>query len=85
MGTSNLGRLVQFQQNDLWELVPWPTDTNTIRTRWKFKSQSVERVDFEETFALEARLESITLLLSISCQMVNFIRRTLRVSFLMEF
>ena len=78
--------LDQFTRNNVWKLVPRPTDTNVIGTKWIFKNKSdefgnivrnkarlvaqgytqVEGIDFDETFALVARLGSIRLLLSIA-------------------
>jgi hypothetical protein len=71
--------LHQFTKNDVWTLVPRPSDHNIIGTKWIFKNKSdehgtvirnkprhiaqgytqIDRVDFDETFALVARLESI--------------------------
>jgi hypothetical protein len=79
--------LHQFTRNDVWTLVPRPTDHNVIGTKWIFKNKSdehgrvirnkarlvaqgytqIEGVDFDETFVPVARLESIKILLSISC------------------
>ena len=79
--------LDQFTRNNVWKLVPRPTDANVIGTKWIFKNKSdefgnivrnkarlvaqgytqVEGIDFDETFAPVARLESIRLLLSIAC------------------
>ncbi|KAK6122107.1 hypothetical protein DH2020_044148 [Rehmannia glutinosa] len=47
--------LDQLVKNDVWFLVPRPEDVNVIG------------VDFDETFALVARIESIRLLLAIAC------------------
>ncbi|XP_022861035.1 uncharacterized protein LOC111381483 [Olea europaea var. sylvestris] len=47
--------LKQFVRNNIWNLVPRPDDSN------------VEGVDFDETFAPIARLESIRLLLTVAC------------------
>ena len=81
--------LVQFERNDVWELVPKPKNVNVIGTKRIFKNKSdehgnitrnnarlvahgytqVKGVDFDETFALIARLEAIRLLLGISCHL----------------
>ena len=75
--------LNQFKRNDVWELVPRPTNYNIIGTKWIFKNKideegnitrnkarlvaqgytQVKGVDFDEAFALVARLESIRMLL----------------------
>ncbi|GAA0170844.1 hypothetical protein LIER_25020 [Lithospermum erythrorhizon] len=34
--------LVQFQRNDVWELVPRPKNHNIIGTKWIFKNKSDE-------------------------------------------
>ncbi|GAA0149080.1 transmembrane signal receptor [Lithospermum erythrorhizon] len=34
--------LIQFDKNDVWELVPQPNDSNVIRTKWIFKNKSDE-------------------------------------------
>jgi hypothetical protein len=78
--------LYQFTRNDVWTLVPHPTEHNIIGTKWIFKNKTdehgtmvrnkarlvaqgytqIEGVDFDETFAPVARLESIRILLSIA-------------------
>jgi hypothetical protein len=75
--------LHQFTKNDIWTPVPRPADHNIIGTKWIFKNKSdkhgtmvrnkarlVEGIDFDETFAPVARLESIRILLSIACHLV---------------
>ena len=77
--------LEQFERNDVWMLVPRPSHTNVIGTKWIFKNKTdefgnivrnkdrlvaqgytqIEGVDFDETFAPVARLESICLLFAV--------------------
>ncbi|KAK6131685.1 hypothetical protein DH2020_034592 [Rehmannia glutinosa] len=62
--------LEQFERNNVWNLVPRPESSNVIGTKWIFKNKTdeqVEGVDFDETFAPVARLESIRLLLAFAC------------------
>jgi hypothetical protein len=81
--------LHQFTINDVWTLVPRPSDHNILGTKWIFKNKSdkhgiviknkarlvalgytqIEGIDFDETFAPVARLESIRILLSIACHL----------------
>jgi len=81
--------LYQFTRNDVWTLVPHPTEHNIIGTKWIFKNKTdehdtvvrnkarliaqgytqIDGVDFDETFAPVARLESIRILLSIACHL----------------
>ncbi|KAJ3674034.1 hypothetical protein LUZ60_006026 [Juncus effusus] len=70
--------LAQFERNRVWILVPRPDNRSIIGTKWVFRNKVVrnkarlvaqgfkqqEGVDFEETFAPVARLESIRLLLA---------------------
>ena len=80
--------LAQFEGNEVWDLVPRPSNTNVIGTKWNFKNETdekgninkaslvaqgytqIEGFDFDETFAPSARLESIRLLLAISCALI---------------
>ena len=34
--------LGQFERNSVWELVPKPSHTNVIRTKWVFKNKTDE-------------------------------------------
>jgi hypothetical protein len=81
--------LHQFTRNDVWTLVPRPSDQNIIGTKWIFKNKSdeygmvirnktrllaqgytqIEGIEFDETIPLVAPLESIRILLSISCHL----------------
>jgi hypothetical protein len=54
--------LHQFTLNDVWTLVPRPTEHNIIGTKWIFKNKTDEGVNFDETFAPVAKLESIRIL-----------------------
>ena len=65
--------LNQFKRSEVWDLVPRPKGINVIGTKWIYKNKSnekgtqIEGPDFDETFAPVARLESIRLLLGVSC------------------
>ena len=79
--------LAQFERNDVWTLVPRPSNKNVIGTKWIFRNKSdedgviirnkarlvaqgytqIEGIDFDETFAPVARIESIRMLLSLAC------------------
>jgi hypothetical protein len=73
--------LHQLTKNDVWTLVPRPADHNIIGTKWIFKNKSdkarlvaqgytqIKGIDFNETFTLVAKLESIRILLSIACHL----------------
>nr|GFA08019.1 Gag-Pol polyprotein [Tanacetum cinerariifolium] len=50
--------LHQFDRLDVWELVDRPLCTNIINMKWLWKNK---RVNFEESFALVARLEAVRL------------------------
>ncbi|GJZ33841.1 retrovirus-related pol polyprotein from transposon TNT 1-94 [Tanacetum coccineum] len=79
--------LNQFKTNDVWCLVPPPTNQTIIGTKWVFKNKldengvvsrnkarlvaqgynQQEGIDFDETYAPVARLESIRILLAYAC------------------
>ncbi|XP_073022676.1 uncharacterized protein [Primulina eburnea] len=81
--------LEQFVRNDVWNLVPRPSNVNVIGSKWIFKNKTdessniirnkarlvaqrytqVEGVDFDETFAHVARMDSVRLLLAVACHM----------------
>nr|GEX43991.1 hypothetical protein [Tanacetum cinerariifolium] len=54
--------LHQFHRLDVWELVDRPLCTNVINLKWLWKKN--EGVDFEESFALVARLEAVRLFIT---------------------
>nr|GEX63610.1 retrovirus-related Pol polyprotein from transposon TNT 1-94 [Tanacetum cinerariifolium] len=51
--------LNQFVANDVWQLVPQPKNMTIIETKWG--------IDYDETYASVARLESIKILLAYAC------------------
>ncbi|GKB43464.1 retrovirus-related pol polyprotein from transposon TNT 1-94, partial [Tanacetum coccineum] len=55
--------LNQFKINDVWSLVPPPDNQTIIGTKWNQQ----EGIDFDETYAPVARLESIRILLGYAC------------------
>ncbi|GJY65930.1 retrovirus-related pol polyprotein from transposon TNT 1-94 [Tanacetum coccineum] len=77
----------KFIANDVWELVPQPTNLNIIGTKWVFRNKldengvvsrnkdrlvaqgynQQEGIDYNETYAPVARLESIRILLAYAC------------------
>lgn len=81
--------LEMFERNSVWELVPRPTHTNVIGTKWIFENKTdelggvirikarlvaqgytqLEGIDFDETFVLVTRLESIRILFAIACHL----------------
>ena len=83
--------LNQFNQNNVWELVPNPKDHQIIGTKWIYRNKldesgnivknkarlvaqgynQEEGIDFDETYAPVARLESIRILLAYASSM-NF-------------
>nr|XP_009794325.1 PREDICTED: uncharacterized protein LOC104241107 [Nicotiana sylvestris] len=60
--------LDQFGKNQVWKLIPKPENVSVIGTKWVFRNKlnedGKEGVDYDETFALVARLESIRILLA---------------------
>lgn len=79
--------LNQFVSNDVWTLVPPPSNQTIIGTKWVYKNKldangvvsrnkarlvaqgytQQEGIDFDETYAPVARLESIRILLAYAC------------------
>ncbi|GKE02640.1 retrovirus-related pol polyprotein from transposon TNT 1-94, partial [Tanacetum coccineum] len=68
--------LNQFIANDVWELVPQPRNMTIIGTKWVFRNKArlvaqgynqQEGIDYDETYAPVARLESIRILLAYAC------------------
>ncbi|GJZ80279.1 retrovirus-related pol polyprotein from transposon TNT 1-94 [Tanacetum coccineum] len=55
--------LNQFIANNVWELVPQPWNMTIIGTKWVFR----KGIDYDETYAPLARLESIRILLAYAC------------------
>ena len=82
-------KLLQFQRNDVWTLVPRPEGEHIIGTKWIFHNKTdeegnvirnkarlvaqgysqMEGVDYDETFALVAYMESIRILLALTCHL----------------
>jgi hypothetical protein len=54
--------LNNFTRNEVCHLVPRPNQ-NVVGTKWVFRNKQ-EGLDFDETYALVARLESIRILLA---------------------
>ncbi|XP_070049492.1 uncharacterized mitochondrial protein AtMg00820-like [Nicotiana tomentosiformis] len=81
--------LHQFESNNVWYLVPEPSDRTLIRMRWVFinkldefgnatrnKARLVVQgynqeggIDYDETFAPDARLKAITILIAFASHM----------------
>ncbi|GKF59445.1 retrovirus-related pol polyprotein from transposon TNT 1-94 [Tanacetum coccineum] len=79
--------LNQFIANDVWELVPQPSNMTIIGTKWVFRNKldensvisrnkprlvaqgynQQEGIDYNETYAPIARLDSIRILLAYAC------------------
>lgn len=70
--------LNQFKKNKVWSLVPPPKNHSIIGIKWVFKiswmkmmrlwrTKQEEKIDFDETFAPVARLESIWMMLVFAC------------------
>ncbi|GKB30150.1 retrovirus-related pol polyprotein from transposon TNT 1-94 [Tanacetum coccineum] len=64
--------LKQFFANDVWELAPHPKSTTIIGTKLVAQGYNQqEGIDYDETYAHVARLESIRILLAYAC-VLNF-------------
>ncbi|GJT80672.1 retrovirus-related pol polyprotein from transposon TNT 1-94 [Tanacetum coccineum] len=59
--------LNQFKTNDVWSLVPPPNNQTIIARLVAQGYNQQEGIDFDETYALIARLESIRILLACAC------------------
>ncbi|GJY83946.1 retrovirus-related pol polyprotein from transposon TNT 1-94 [Tanacetum coccineum] len=60
--------LNQFIANDVWELVPQPKNMTIIGTKLVAQGYNqLEGIDYDETYASVARLESIRILLAYAC------------------
>ena len=68
--------LNQFERSKVWNLVPKLNDHSIIGTKWIFRNKArlvaqrysqEEGIDYEETYALVARLEAIRMLLAFAC------------------
>ncbi|GJW77038.1 retrovirus-related pol polyprotein from transposon TNT 1-94 [Tanacetum coccineum] len=60
--------LNQFVANDIWELVPQPRNMTIIGTKLVAQGYNQqEGIDYDETYAPVARLESIRILLAYAC------------------
>ena len=82
-------KLLQFQRNDVWTLVPRLEGEHIINTKWIFRNKidekdnvirnkarlvaqgysQMEGVDYDETFAPIACMESIRILLALTCHL----------------
>ncbi|GJZ10556.1 retrovirus-related pol polyprotein from transposon TNT 1-94 [Tanacetum coccineum] len=56
--------LNQFERLQVWELVPRPEGKNIIALKWLWKNKQEEGIDFEESFALVARLEAVRMFIA---------------------
>lgn len=62
-----------IMKNDVWEIVPRPTKKPVVSSKWLFKIKHVARgfsqregIDYEETFAPDARYTSVRAVLAIA-------------------
>ena len=99
-------KLLQFQRNDFWTLVPRLEEEHIIGTKWIFRNKTneegnlicnkahlvaqeysqVEGVDFDESFAHIARMESIRVLLALAYHLkFKFYQMDVKASFLNGF
>ncbi|XP_070013233.1 uncharacterized mitochondrial protein AtMg00820-like [Nicotiana sylvestris] len=87
--TAMQDELHQFARNNVWNLVPRPSDRTIIGTRWVFRNKldehgnttrnkarlvvqgynQEEGIDYDETFALVARMEAIRILITFTSHM----------------
>ncbi|GKD99922.1 retrovirus-related pol polyprotein from transposon TNT 1-94 [Tanacetum coccineum] len=58
--------LNEFERLEVWELVPRPDKVMVITLKWIYKE---EGIDFEESFALVARLEAVQIFLTFAIHM----------------
>ncbi|GJU67752.1 retrovirus-related pol polyprotein from transposon TNT 1-94 [Tanacetum coccineum] len=58
--------LNEFEHLEVWELVPPPDKVMVITLKWIYKE---EGIDFEESFALVARLEAVRIFLAFAAHM----------------
>ncbi|GKA73361.1 retrovirus-related pol polyprotein from transposon TNT 1-94 [Tanacetum coccineum] len=58
--------LNKFERLEVWELVPHPDCVMVITLKWIYKE---EGIDFEESFALVARLEAIRIFIAFAAHM----------------
>ena len=99
-------KLLQFQRNGVWTLVPRPEGEHIIGTKWIFRNKTneegnvicnkarlvaqgysqMEGVDYDETFAPVACMESIKILLALACHLkFKFYQMDVKTTFLNGF